>query len=388
MTRRTVEDLIDKDPPYRLLALDGGGIRGMITIEVLAEIERLLQRELGRGDDFVLADYFDYIGGTSTGAIIATGLSLGMRVDRVRRFYVEHGRSMFDKASVWRRLRYRFEGRKLTEYIQREVGAETTLGDPRLRTLLMLVMRNASTNSPWPISNNPRAYYNRHDRPGSPSSNLDLRLWQLVRASTAAPTYFPPEVIHVDTGTEEGGMQYVRKGFVFVDGALTMFNNPSFQLFLMATVEPYNLRWTPGREHMLLVSVGTGRDPNVRTDLMPNDMNLLYHAGNAPAALSSAAMQEQDFLCRVFGDCRHGEPLDREVGDMCGAGVVGTRKLFTYMRYNTELSREGLDALGLHHIEPHQVRRLDSVEHMEALQEVGRAVATQVRREHFEGFLT
>src|SRR5690606_21044181 len=191
MTRRTVEDLIDKDPPYRLLALDGGGIRGMITIEVLAEIERLLQRELGRGDDFVLADYFDYIGGTSTGAIIATGLSLGMRVDRVRRFYVEHGRSMFDKASVWRRLRYRFEGRKLTEYIQREVGAETTLGDPRLRTLLMLVMRNASTNSPWPISNNPRAYYNRRDRPGNPSSNLDLRLWQLVRASTAAPTYFP-----------------------------------------------------------------------------------------------------------------------------------------------------------------------------------------------------
>lgn len=383
-----IEDLLDKEPPYRLLALDGGGVRGMITIEVLAEIERVLQARLGRGDDFVLANYFHYIGGTSTGAIIATGLSLGMRVDRVRRFYVDHGRSMFDKASIWRRLRYRFEGRKLTEYIQREVGAETTLGDPRLRTLLMLVMRNASTNSPWPISNNPRAYYNRRDRPGSPSSNLDLKLWQLIRASTAAPTYFPPEVIHVDTGAGAGSTTYVRKGFVFVDGALTMFNNPAFQLFLMATVEPYNLNWMPGRENMLLVSIGTGRDPNVRTDLMPDDMNLLYHAGNAPAALSSAAMHEQDFLCRVFGDCRHGEPLDREVGAMRGAGIVDTAKLFTYLRYNPELSREGLDALGLHHIEPYQVRRLDSVDHIAALQEVGRAVAREVRGEHFEGFLT
>ena len=201
---KSVEALITKEPPYRLLALDGGGIRGMIAIEVLAEIEHMLQSELGRDDDFVLADYFDYIGGTSTGAIIATGLSLGMRVDRIRQFYVDHGRSMFDKASVWRRLRYKFEGRKLTEHIQREVGVETTLGNPRLKTLLMMVMRNASTNSPWPVSNNPRAYYNRRDRPGSPSSNLDLKLWQLVRASTAAPIYFPPEIIDIDTESETG----------------------------------------------------------------------------------------------------------------------------------------------------------------------------------------
>ena len=44
----------------KLLALDGGGIRGLITIEVLAKIEQLLQKELGRDDSFVLADYFDY----------------------------------------------------------------------------------------------------------------------------------------------------------------------------------------------------------------------------------------------------------------------------------------------------------------------------------------
>ena len=47
--------------PKKILALDGGGIRGMMTVEVLAEIENLLRQKLGRGTDFVLADYFDLV---------------------------------------------------------------------------------------------------------------------------------------------------------------------------------------------------------------------------------------------------------------------------------------------------------------------------------------
>ena len=60
---------------HRLLALDGGGIRGIITLEVLAEIERTLRVRSGR-PDLVLCDYFDYVAGTSTGAIIAACVSL------------------------------------------------------------------------------------------------------------------------------------------------------------------------------------------------------------------------------------------------------------------------------------------------------------------------
>ena len=70
--------------------------------------------------------------------------------------------------------------------------------------------------------------------------NLDLPLWQLVRASTAAPTYFPPEVVTV--GTQD---------FLFVDGGVTMYNNPAFQMFLMATLEPYRLQWKTGVDKML-----------------------------------------------------------------------------------------------------------------------------------------
>ncbi len=50
----------------KILALDGGGIRGVLTLEILAEMEKQLKQKLNKGDDFVLGDYFDYIGGTST----------------------------------------------------------------------------------------------------------------------------------------------------------------------------------------------------------------------------------------------------------------------------------------------------------------------------------
>ena len=130
-----------------------------MTLRVLAEIERLLQQALNADDQFVLGDYFDYIAGLGTGAIIATCLSLGWRVDRIATFYESSGAEMFDRASVLKRFRYKFADDLLAALLQREFGPSTTLGDQRLRTLLLLIMRNATTDSPWPLSNNPRAKY-------------------------------------------------------------------------------------------------------------------------------------------------------------------------------------------------------------------------------------
>jgi hypothetical protein len=386
----SVKDKKDKAGPRKLLAMDGGGIRGVMTLEVLAKIESELQGKLGRGDDFVLADYFDYVAGTSTGAIIATCLSLGMRIDAIRKFYVESGPAMFDKTNLLRRyFRNKFHDEKLAaklrEVISQQadaqgIGAQAgkndiTLGTDALRTYLTLVLRNATTDSPWPISNNPGAKYNDCTRP---DCNLNLPLWQLVRASTAAPTYFPPEVVNI--GDHE---------FIFVDGGVTMYNNPAFQLFLMATVKAFNLGWPTGEDQMLLVSVGTGAAADANKNLTPEQMNLIYNASSLPSAFMFAASNEQDFLCRVFGKCLHGSELDREVGDMLGANGQGpaSPKLFTYMRYNADVTREGLDALGLQHIEPRNVQQMDSVDHISELQEVGRAVARKVNINHFDGFL-
>ncbi len=161
-TRRTFMDRLAADGPKKLLALDGGGILGVITLEYLAAIEELLRRELGRGDDFVLADYFDYIAGTSTGAIIATSLAMGMPVARVREFYHDHGREMFDNDWLYNRFLYRYGRENLERLLKekiRELTGETeaTLALTKLRTLLMVVLRNATTDSPGPLSNHPGA---------------------------------------------------------------------------------------------------------------------------------------------------------------------------------------------------------------------------------------
>jgi hypothetical protein len=379
-----LQDRLRKPGPKKLLTIDGGGIRGIIALEVLLEIEKLL----GRGrSEFRLAHYFDYISGTSTGAIIAAGLSLGLSVQALLDFYRDKGAQMFDHAFLLRRFRYKFDDRNLAAMLQGIIGADTTLGSDRLQTLLMIVLRNATTDSPWPVSNNPYAKYNDEARP---DCNLQLPLWQLVRASTAAPTYFPPEVVRI--GPQE---------FVFVDGGVTMYNNPAFLTFLMATTRAYwanrarldaeDITWpaATGADRLLLVAVGTGSAANANEGLLPGEMNLVYNATTIPAALMFAAQNEQDMLCRIFGDCLAGDELDREIGDLIGEasrGAVG-EKLFTYVRYGADIGRRGLGALDLGHIDPVKVQRMDSADGLNEMREVGRAIAgRKVRAEHFARF--
>jgi patatin-like phospholipase/acyl hydrolase len=81
----------------RLLSFDGGGIRGLFALQVAKRIETLLREKHAR-PDLVLSDHFHYIGGTSTGAIIADFLSWGLPVDRIVEFYRENAVAMFQKS--------------------------------------------------------------------------------------------------------------------------------------------------------------------------------------------------------------------------------------------------------------------------------------------------
>lgn len=379
---------IAKLGPKRLLSVDGGGIRGVLSLQILRRVETILKAQSGGREDFRLSRYFDYIAGTSTGGIIAAGLSIGMSVDQILTFYKEAGSQMFVKANLLRRLRYKFESEPLAEKLKEVFGASTKFGSDTIQTLLLLVMRNATTDSPWPLSNNPYAKYNDPQRY---DSNLKFPLWQLVRASTAAPIYFPPEVIVLPS--EDRAKE---KQFIFVDGGVTMYNNPAFQMFLMATLECYWPRaprgqqgWSTGVDKLLIVSVGTGTSPAVQQGLNPGDMNLLFNAATIPSALMFAALNEQDLLCRVFGDCLAGDPLDRELGSLVPAvgPLTESRKLFTYVRYDTELTREGLDGIGCNDIQPEAVQKLDSIDAIPELLAVGMAVAEgKVKQDHFGRF--
>ena len=387
MTQDALKQRIKAPGPKKILACDGGGILGLMSVEILAKLEDDLRARLGKGPAFVLADYFDFVCGTSTGAIIAACISCGMSMARIRQFYENSGEQMFDKAALMKRLtHHKYNDDPLAQLLQAELsqalGADTTLGSPGLRTVLMMVMRNATTDSPWPLSNNPFAKYNQR---GRKDCNLNLPLWQLVRASTAAPTYFPPEVITLAEGTPDA------YSFVFVDGGITTYNNPAFLAFQMATATPYALNWATGVNDLLIVSVGTGGAAKAQHDLKTSDMHKLYNAQNLPGALMNAASAGWDMACRTLGDCRFGGSIDREFGCMLstegGAANWSGSKLFSYVRYDPDVSPQGLAELGLAGTSTQAMQELDAVQHMPQIQRVGQAFAQQqVSLAHLKGF--
>jgi patatin-like phospholipase/acyl hydrolase len=386
-----VEAKLKSGGAKKILACDGGGILGLMSVEILAKLEADLRAAQGK-PGLVLADFFDFVCGTSTGAIIAACVAAGMSMDRIRDFYVGSGKQMFDKASIFERLRYSYNDEPLAAKLRGELNTAlgygpddppATLGDERLRTVLMMVLRNHTTDSPWPVSNNPKAKYDQRERR---DCNLKLPLWQLVRASTAAPTFFPPEEVSFAPGTPD---QYQ---FIFVDGGVTTYNNPAYLAFQMATAAPYQMNWATGKDNLLIVSVGTGSAPKARPQLEEGDLWLLDHAKSLPTALMNAASAGWDMACRTLGECRHGGAIDREIGDMVvrpgeAANWTGA-KLFSYLRYDPDVTRAGLDGLGLEEIDPANVQVMDSVKYIPEIQRVGKAYADKhCEIVHLKGFV-
>ena len=376
----------------KILACDGGGILGLMSVEILAKLEADLRTRLQK-PNLVLADYFDFVCGTSTGAIIASCISTGMSIDQIRTFYTASGQQMFDKASLLKRLQYSYNDEPLAKKLREELDKalkhvaspaepNATLGDEGLRTLLMMVMRNVTTDSPWPVTNNPLAKYNDRARP---DCNLKLPLWQLVRASTAAPTFFPPEVVTFGKDTLKPYQ------FIFVDGGVTTYNNPAFLAFQMVTAAPYKINWATGADQLLIVSVGTGSAAKARPGVDKDDLWLLDNAKNVPGALMNAASAGWDMSCRIVGDCRFGPPIDREICDLVPTEQCPSTstipKQFAYVRYDPDVSQDGLNALGLAEIKAEKVQVMDSVKNMPEIQRVGTTYAAKhVTLDHLKGF--
>ena len=377
-TRRAYEDRQSAAGPKKLLALDGGGIRGALSIEILRSLETKLRGRY-RGD-LVLADYFDYIGGTSTGAIIAAALAEGKPVSEVARKYEALGPKIFKKRLLPLRFRSMYRDGPLTEELEEFFGADKTLGDPELRTLLLLVLHNSVTDSPWPLSNCTNAVYNRADRYllEQPDRNLDLPLTTLIRGSTAAPIFFPPQELRVG-----------RHPFVFEDGGVTPFNNPAMMMFLMATLPEYGLGWPVGEDELLITSVGTGSAAAAHPGLLASKVHAAFQAKNLPGVFMNGASFGQDLFCRSLGRTRRGDPLDAEFGARIDVTGVAGRNLFTYLRFNADLSERALTEAGVTGEKTQaRIRKLDAVDCMPQLQELGRRVGATIDLEtDFAGFL-
>ena len=244
--------------PKRILSLSGGGVRGLVTLGALERVEELLQIETG-DKSYRLCDHFDLIAGTSTGSIIAVGLSMGWSVGKIKSLYDELCPVLFRPnrrlGVMMPRHDARFLEESLDRYLVEDDGSPLKLGSSKLQTGLLVCAKRIDTDSAWILTNHPRSkFYNAV--PGqSWLPNKDYRLKDIIRASTAAPTYLSPMTIQISDGSDG----FEPEVGVFVDGAIGGHNCPALAAFQIATLPSYRFNWPTGEDKLSILSIGTGQ---------------------------------------------------------------------------------------------------------------------------------
>jgi len=239
----------DQNRPFRILALDGGGIRGYYTAKLLARLQKHFETGRGAGPlDLGLG--FDLIAGTSTGGILGSGIALGRRPEEIANLYFQAGPEIF---------RERFPklglNPSLVSWIWRH-WRKPTASAPALRSALDAVFGDVTLNQLWAsrgvalaipaisiefygpkVFKTPHLPRLTHDR--------ELKLVDVCIATGAAPLFFPLHRI----GTKE---HYKQEDY-FVDGGLWA-NNPS----LVGLIEAMEMQQAAGTKRPIQIfSFGT-----------------------------------------------------------------------------------------------------------------------------------
>jgi predicted acylesterase/phospholipase RssA len=218
----------------RILSIDGGGIRGVIPAIVLTKIEERTGRPICR--------LFDLIVGTSTGGIIALGLTApngdGEPVNsaaEILDLYAEEGERIFSR-SIWHRTRAfgnaleeKFPAGPLEEVLEKYLG-KTRLSEAL--TDVLVTAYEIETRTPWFFSS----------RKAQKDSAWDFPMTKVARATSAAPTYFEPLKLETPSTVDY---------WTLVDGGV-FANNPAMCGVAEAMGEY-------GRSDLLVVSLGTGQ---------------------------------------------------------------------------------------------------------------------------------
>ncbi|MGK7379763.1 CBASS cGAMP-activated phospholipase [Planococcus sp. 1R117A] len=217
-----------------VLAIDGGGIRGIIPALILAEIEKCTGRNI--------SDLFDMIVGTSTGGILALGLVKPNNLKKpqytaaeLAKLYEEESERIFDKQFMHFELRGLFEERYSNEGI--ETVLEEYFGDSRFSdSLTDVIVTSYEIESRTP-------YFFKHFKmqlPNYTNQNGDVFMKDIARATSAAPTFFEPKKIL--SGSES---------LALIDGGI-FSNNPAMCAYVEAKTR------YPEQEDLVVVSLGTG----------------------------------------------------------------------------------------------------------------------------------
>ncbi|MCY3545125.1 MAG: CBASS cGAMP-activated phospholipase [Chloroflexi bacterium] len=242
----------ENDIPFRILSLDGGGIKGIFPAAVLASLERdFLEGESVGG-------YFDLIAGTSTGGILALGLGAGMTAGEMLRMYLEEGHRVFpsgDRGLMGRAGRLvsaQYDRGPLDQLLNQRLG-EMTLRDSKYR--LLIPSTEGHNGEVWVFKT-----------PHHPDYRLDgdERLSSVAAATSAAPTYFTP--------FEQGG-------YTYLDGGIWA-NNPT----MVALVEGLSC-FAIRRDDVRILSIGCGEDPFRITDGQSRKSGMVHWWGIIDVAM-------------------------------------------------------------------------------------------------------
>ncbi|RWS14652.1 85 kDa calcium-independent phospholipase A2-like protein [Dinothrombium tinctorium] len=227
-----------KNKPVRILSCDGGGIKGLITVQMLIELEKRLK--------YPLQCYFNWFAGTSTGAFIASLLSMDMPLSKIRALYL----SIKDKVIQGSKP---YDSHKLEAILKQYLGENTVMSD--IKHSKLTITATLADRSPaqlylfrnYPSPHELLGLSIEHDKMFKGAKYTEQKIWEACRASGAAPTYF-------------------RAYGPFLDGGL-IANNPTTEV-LSEFVLYNDIRRSIGKydeieELVLVVSMGAGRSPMI-----------------------------------------------------------------------------------------------------------------------------
>lgn len=350
--------------PKRILTLDGGGVRGILTLGYLERIEEILRNRHGNDKDFRLSHYFDLIAGTSTGAIIAACLVKGMAVSEIIEHYMMSSSKVF-KRSIMRQgfTRAKYSTKALNKSLK-SVHEENTSGSYSLKTGLLVVAKDLEIGEVLALTNNPsEPNYRRKLDDNFLSKREDHLIRLALRASSAAPFYFEPAL-------------------TIIDGGASPHNNPSLFALQYVALRGFGLNWLLDPDKLLLVSLGTGASlPGKPISYYP-----FIHAIKSLLSLMDDCAVLIENIMQWLSNSPTARLIDSAIGDL-GSDLLAERPLFEYLRYNVQFTPEWLkDNLGMEvgASDIKQLGKMDNPDIMPLLKEISiKAAKTQIQERHF-----
>lgn len=272
------------DRPFRILSLDGGGIRGFFPAALLSQLESSTGKSV--------RDHFDLIAGTSTGAIIALGIASGMSASQILEFYQQYGRHIFSKP---RRLpnwlfKPKYKSEPLTAAL-RETFEERTLNDLKVPVCI---------TSYEMVEGYTRVFKDNHHQ--SLHWGGDQLIWKVAAASSAAPVYFPAMRIGTNDSHVDGGVWANNPVIVGITEAIKFFGAPLDNIAVLSLgTGSRSIRLKPGEgEHFGIISWARG----------VKMLNLVMEAQSKGAHNTACMLLRDGNYLRIDADLDRPIPLD------------------------------------------------------------------------------